>query len=235
MYTNRYMQINVYYIHAPDRRVPLADLLAGLNTAYNAGKFKRLGLSNFLASEVEEVLRIARENNFILPTVYQGNYNAVARHSEKALLPLLRANNISYYAYSPIAGGFLTKDVDLLTAGGEAGGRWDPKTVTGGLYTALYGKEGMLQGLRLWGNIAKEAGIEKAELAYRWVAFHSALDGSKGDSLIFGARNGGQIRGALAGVSKGPLPQGVVDEIERVWKVVEVDAPVDNFNGSGSK
>ncbi|KAL5336683.1 putative aldehyde reductase, partial [Aspergillus crustosus] len=170
-------QINVYYIHAPDRRASLEDILSGLNTAHQLGKFKRLGLSNFLPSEVQEVLRISRENKFVLPTVYQGNYNAVARHSEKSLLPLLRENNISYYAYSPIAGGFLTKNVEQLAAGGEKGTRWDPTTGTGSFYTALYSKTAMLEGLKLWGQISGEAGVSKAELAYRWVAWHSVLDG----------------------------------------------------------
>ncbi|KAF5854731.1 hypothetical protein ETB97_012681, partial [Aspergillus alliaceus] len=136
-------QVDVYYIHAPDRRIPLEDLLAGLNIVHTAGKFKRLGLSNFLPEEVEEVVRISKKNNYILPSVYQGNYNAVARHSESTLLPILRKHNISYYAYSPIAGGFLTKDVKVLVSGGE--GRWDPAKPTGGIYNGLYAKADMLE------------------------------------------------------------------------------------------
>ncbi|KAJ0413619.1 NADP-dependent oxidoreductase domain-containing protein [Aspergillus carlsbadensis] len=219
-------QVDVYYIHAPDRRVPLQDLLAGVNTVYKSGKFKRLGLSNFLPEEVEEVIRVSKENGYVLPSVYQGNYNAVARHSESTLLPILREHNIAYYAYSPIAGGFLTKDVTSLVAGGE--GRWDPNTPTGGLFNALYTKPAMLEGLKLWGEIATGAGISKAELAYRWVAYHSIL--REGDGLIFGARNGKQIESTLEGLRNGPLPGHVVREVERVWEIVREEAPVDNFN-----
>ncbi|KAL2825123.1 NADP-dependent oxidoreductase domain-containing protein, partial [Aspergillus pseudoustus] len=220
--------VDVYYIHAPDRRIPLEHLLSGINTVYTSGSFKRLGLSNFLPHEVLDVIRISKEKGYVLPTVYQGNYNAVARQSESTLLPILRENGIAYYAYSPIAGGFLTKDVGVIEAGGE--GRWDPKTATGGIFTALYGKPAMLEGLRLWGGIAAEAGIPKAELAYRWVAFHSVLSGELGDGLIFGARNGEQLRGTLGGLGNGPLPADVVERIERVWEIVKEDAPVDNFN-----
>ncbi|KAL2784214.1 NADP-dependent oxidoreductase domain-containing protein [Aspergillus keveii] len=219
-------QVDVYYIHAPDRRVPLQDLLAGVDAVYRAGKFKRLGLSNFLPEEVSNVIRICKENGYVLPTVYQGNYNAVARHSETTLLPILRENNIAFYAYSPIAGGFLTKDVSSLVSGGE--GRWDPKTPTGGLFNALYTKPAMLKGLKLWGEIAAEAGISKAELAYRWVAYHSIL--KEGDGLIFGARNGKQIQSTLEGLKNGPLPVDVVEKIARVWGIVKDEAPVDNFN-----
>ncbi|KAL3439947.1 NADP-dependent oxidoreductase domain-containing protein [Aspergillus insuetus] len=96
--------INIYYIHAPERRVALKELLGGMNTLHQAGKFKQLGLSSFLPEEVEKVIRIAKEHNYVLPSVYQGNYNAVSRHAEARLLPILRKHNISYYAHSPIAG-----------------------------------------------------------------------------------------------------------------------------------
>ncbi|KAF7159598.1 hypothetical protein CNMCM6106_006914 [Aspergillus hiratsukae] len=221
-------QVDVYYIHAPDRRVPLQDLLAGIDTVYRSGKFKRLGLSNFLADEVKEIIHICKENNYVLPSVYQGNYNAVARHSESALLQILREHGIAYYAYSPIAGGFLTKDVEALVAGGS--GRWDPKTPTGGIFNALYAKPAMLEALKLWGELAAEAGIPKAELAYRWVAYHSVLKAEFGDGLIFGSRNERQLRHTLEGLRNGPLPPDVVERAERVWEIVKDEAPVDNFN-----
>ncbi|KAL4885636.1 NADP-dependent oxidoreductase domain-containing protein [Aspergillus karnatakaensis] len=234
-------QITTYYIHAPDRRpgASTTALLQALTEAHAAGKFKKLGLSNFLVDEVKEILRIAKENNFLLPSVYQGNYNAVARHHEKTLLPLLREHGIAFYAYSPIAGGFLTKSVEQLTStpdsgsgpGTEKGTRWDPNTQTGTFYTNLYAKPSLFEGLKVWGEIADDAGISKAELAYRWVAFHSALDSNRGDGLVFGARNEGQIWGTLEGLRKGPLPREIAERVEGVWEVVERDAPVDNFNG----
>ncbi|KAH8805170.1 NADP-dependent oxidoreductase domain-containing protein [Xylogone sp. PMI_703] len=140
-------QVDVYYIHAPARDSSLEDVLAGINTLYKSGKFKSFGLSNFLPGEVEEVIRISRERNYILPTVYQGNYSAIARRVETELFPVLRKHNIAFYAYSPIAGGFLSKDVAQLIAGGK--GRWDPSTSLGSLYHELYNKPGMLKGLQL--------------------------------------------------------------------------------------
>lgn len=220
--------MDVYYIHAPDRRFPLEEFLAGVNALYQAGKFKRFGLSNYLATEVDEVVRVCREKGYVLPTVYQGNYSAVARRMETELLPTLRKHNIAFNAYSPIAGGFLTKDVEMLISGGE--GRWDPTTMLGGLYHGLYNKKNMLDGLRLWDKISKESGIPKAELAYRWVAHNSALKGELGDGVIFGTRTIEQLNQTLAGFAKGPLDSEIVAQIEQVWKIVEVDAPLDNFN-----
>jgi aryl-alcohol dehydrogenase-like predicted oxidoreductase len=62
--------VDVYYIHAPDRRFPLKELLAGINALYKTGKFKRFGLSNYLAIEVDEVVRVCREKGYVLPSVY---------------------------------------------------------------------------------------------------------------------------------------------------------------------
>ncbi|KAF5854883.1 hypothetical protein ETB97_010933, partial [Aspergillus alliaceus] len=91
----------------------------------------------------------------------------------------------------------------------------------------------MLEGLRLWGKIASEAEIPKAELAYRWVAYHSVLKGHYGDALIFGSRNGKQLQGTLAGLRNGPLEPEIVQRIELIWEKVKPDAPVDNFNSVG--
>jgi aryl-alcohol dehydrogenase-like predicted oxidoreductase len=185
-------------------------------------------LSNYLPEEIEEVIRISREKNYILPSVYQGNYSAVARRPESELFSTLRKHNISFYAYSPIAGGFLTKDVEKLTSGGE--GRWDPNTKLGGLYNALYNKPNMLEGLKLWGNISKESGISKAELAYRWVLHNSDLKGEFGDGVIFGTRTKEQLNETLAAFDKGPLDAAIAQKIDEVWKLVEPDSPLDNFN-----
>ncbi|KAJ5294313.1 hypothetical protein N7508_009134 [Penicillium antarcticum] len=226
-------QVDVYYIHAPDRRFPLEELLAGVNTLFQAGKFKSFGLSNYLATEVEEVVRVCREKGYVLPTVYQGNYSAVARRMEAELLPTLRKHNIAFNAYSPIAGGFLTKDAEILVSGGE--GRWDPTSMFGGLYHALYNKKNMLEGLRLWDKISKEFGIPKAELAYRWVAYNSALSGEFEDRIIFGTRTIEQLNQTLAAFAKGPLDSKISEQIEQVWNIVEADAPLDNFNGRADK
>ncbi|KAJ5959934.1 Aldo/keto reductase subgroup [Penicillium vulpinum] len=222
-------QLDVYYMHAPERRSSVEDLLAAINSAHQAGKFKRFGLSNYLAEEVEEVVRICQENNYILPSVYQGNYSAVARRGEKEILPTLRKYNIAFYAYSPIAGGFLTKDVATLVSGGA--GRWDPKTPLGGVYNALFNKPHMLAGLEQWEKISKESGISKAELAYRWAMHNSALKEEFGDAIIVGSRNVEQLNQTLAALSKGPLSAEIAAQVDKVWDIVEADSPLDTFNG----
>lgn len=82
-------QVDVYYLHAPDV-VPIEETLAGVNEIYKKGWFKRFGLSNFFAEDVQKIFDICQRESYPLPTVYQGDYSAIARKQEEELLPLLR-------------------------------------------------------------------------------------------------------------------------------------------------
>lgn len=92
-------QVNTYYLHAPDRTTPLEDTCAGINEAYEAGKFRHFGVSNHSPEEVEQIMSICAEKDYVRPTVYQGQYNPIVRGGEKQLFPVLRKHNIAFYAY----------------------------------------------------------------------------------------------------------------------------------------
>lgn len=95
-----------------------------MNEAYEAGKFRHFGISNFSPTEVEYVVQLCNTNGWLAPSVYQGHYNAVSRTAEHVLLPVLRKHGIRFYAYSPAAGGSFsgTKTGDPLTR--RQGNRW---------------------------------------------------------------------------------------------------------------
>ncbi|CAP62323.1 uncharacterized protein PODANS_0_170, partial [Podospora anserina S mat+] len=224
---------DVYYLHAPDRNTPFEETLDGINELFLQGGFKRFGLSNFLPIEVEEVVRIAKARGFVLPTVYQGNYSLIARKQEAHLFPVLRKHGMSFNAYSPLAGGFLTKSPRDFDDGPV--GRFDPSNPIGGLYVTLYKKPAFLAALDYWDRISTESGIPKAELAYRWVAYHSALQAGRGDGMVIGARTLEQLRQTLVALGKGPLSGNVVKRIDKVWDMVEAEAGVDNFNLNNTK
>lgn len=206
----------------------MKDTLEGINELYKAGKFKRFGLSNFKPEEIEEVVRIAKENNFVLPSVFQSNYHAAGRVPETAIFPVLRKYNIAFYAYSPIGGGFLTKTPEDITIHGK--GRFNKDAVLGKLYNALYNKPEMLEFLTGFGKIAREDGISQAELAYRWVAYHSALKPENGDAIIVGSRPGDQLTTTIVWLKKGPLSPEVAQKVDDLWKGIEKVAILDNFN-----
>ncbi|KAK3201137.1 hypothetical protein GRF29_213g1160603 [Pseudopithomyces chartarum] len=189
-------KVDVLYIHAPDASIPFEDTLAGINDAYKEGLFERFGISNFTAEQVQEVWDITGEKGWVKPSVYQGNYSPVARHLETLLFPTLRRLGLSFYAYSPLAGGFLTKSVADLDGGK---GRF----AAGGLYAKLYDNKGLRDGLEAWGKVAEEEGVSKAELAYRWVGYNSQLKSELGDAVLFGASRLEQVGETAGWLAKG--------------------------------
>ncbi|KAM3078120.1 hypothetical protein ACMFMF_004530 [Clarireedia jacksonii] len=220
-------QFDILYIHAPDTSIPFEETLAGINEVYKKGIFQRFGLSNFTAAQVQQVYDIAQQKGYPLPKVYQGNYNPIARHLEAQLFPTLRKLGISFYAYSPLAGGFLTKTPADLDAGA---GRFNDASL-GGLYSKLYNKPALREALETWNAIAEKEGISKAELAYRWVKEHSALEGEE-DGVIFGATKLRQVEETAKGLQRGKLSSEAVRGIEEIWERVKGEAPVDNFASS---
>lgn len=219
-------QFDIFYIHAPDESIPIEDTLEGINEAYKKGIFRRFGLSNFTAEQVQQVYDVAKAKGYPLPQVYQGNYNPVARHSETLLFPTLRKLGIHFYAYSPLAGGFLTKTTADLDAGV---GRFGDSL--GGLYGKLYNKGPLRDALSKWNEIAEKEGVSKAELAYRWVAYHSALQDDE-DGVIFGASKIPQVGQTAQALKKGKLSEEAVKGIEEIWQSVKEVAPIDNFQSS---
>jgi len=205
--------------------VSFKDTLSGVNELYKQGAFKRLGLSNFSAEDVEEVVKVSKENNWVVPSVYQGNYSAVARRTETEIFPTLRKHNIAFYAYSPIAGGFLSKSKAELT---DPEGRFGKAGALAQIYNGMYNRPSFVEALGVWEEIAKEEGITKAELAYRWIVYHSKLDAALGDAVIIGARNQEQFRETMAGIKKGPLSDKAAKKIDGIWESVKAEASLDN-------
>ena len=228
-------QVDIFYIHAPDDALPPATWLPTIDKLYKEGVFKRLGLSNFHAPQVREVYDEAKSKGFVLPSVFQGNYSPVTRKQEQDLFPLLRELNMAFYAYSPMAGGFLAKTKQSLLDGVKDGRFAEPKSGLGSMYRDMYLKPVMLDALEEWVIAAKEEGVSQAELAYRWVSFHSPLKRENGDAIIIGARTTEQAVETIQGLKKGPLKESVIKKIDEVWGKVKDEAPLDNFNSYTKK
>jgi len=216
-------QLDIFYIHQPDRNMTLEEWIPEIHKLYEKGVFRRFGVSNFSPTEVQELYDYCKSKSYVLPSVYQGNYSAIARKLESVLFPTLRKLNMAFYAYSPLAGGFLTKTREALEQG-EGKGRW-AKDAPSKHYQSMFVKPAYLDVLDKWSQIAEEEGVSKALLAYRWISYHSALKTEYGDTLILGASRPEQIRESVAGLKEGPLKPESAKAIEELWQLVENDAP----------
>jgi len=223
-------QVETYLLHTPDPENSITDALDAIQKLYTEGRFKHFGISNFLPSQVQEIYNYCSSKNYVLPTVYEGHYNAVGRHAETELLPLLRKLKISFNAYSALAAGFLAKSPEFF-ANNPTDLRWNKDTSLGQLYQSLYNRPKLIAALKTWNEIAEEAGLTKPALGFRWVAHNSALKGELGDGVIVGAMRPDQLEQTLGWLRDGPLEEGIVKRIEGIWKDVKDEAAFDNFNG----
>jgi aflatoxin B1 aldehyde reductase len=153
---------------------------------------------------------------------------------EEELIPLVRELNMSFWAYSPLAGGFLAKTAEYFRSPINKG-RWDPKTEVGKLYNHLYNRPDLVDALDTWGQAAEVEGCSRAALAYRWVRHHSAVGkstrgGGDGDAILMGASTVEQVRQTLGYLEDGPLGDEVLRIIEGVWEKVKGEAPFDNYH-----
>jgi len=219
-------QVDVFYLHCPDSKTSLSETLGAVNEAFQLGYFKRFGLSNFFAEEVQNVYDLAKEKGYVLPTVYQGNYNPVARLQETLLFPTLRKLGIAFYAYSPLAGGFLTKTAADIK---EGKGRFND-TVLQGVYKALYVKPAYIDALAKWEAAAAAESVTRAELATRWVAFNPLLKKERGDGIIIGVSSNEQLEQTLNYLKKGKLSDEAIKAIDDIWEAIKHEAPYDNFH-----
>ena len=71
--------VDIFYLHAADRSVPFDETLEEVNELHKEGKFVQLGLSNFTAFEVAEVVITCKERGWVRPTIYQAMYNAISQ------------------------------------------------------------------------------------------------------------------------------------------------------------
>lgn len=142
--------------------------------------------------------------------------------------------NISFSAYSPLAGGFLAKTPEAFQGNETAlpGTRFDKSDQVGAVYDGLYNKKPLVEALVEWNAIARKAGVTNAALAFRWLAYHSLLRESEGDSIALGASRPSQLREGLESLRAGPLDEEIVNQIQEFWEKVKDHAPVDNFHGS---
>ncbi|KAH8093056.1 NADP-dependent oxidoreductase domain-containing protein, partial [Cristinia sonorae] len=57
--------VDIWYLHAPDRTTPYEVTFKAVNELYKEGKFKRLGISNYMSWEVAEIVGICKANGYI--------------------------------------------------------------------------------------------------------------------------------------------------------------------------
>jgi len=93
--------IDLYYMHRPDKNVPIEDSVGALAGAVQDGKIGAIGLSEMSASAI-------RRAHAVYPiAAAQYEYSPAVRNPEIAVLDTCRELGIGFVSFSPVARGLL--------------------------------------------------------------------------------------------------------------------------------
>ena len=149
--------IDLYYQHRVDTRVPIEDTVGAMKELVEAGKVRRLGLS-------EAAPQTIRRAHAVHPiAALQTEYSLWSRDPEDEILSTVRELGIGFVAYSPLGRGFLA-------------GRFEkPEDIPADDYRRSHPRfqgENFYQNLRLVERvreIAAEKSVTPGQLALAWV------------------------------------------------------------------
>ncbi|KAJ3055372.1 hypothetical protein HK097_010717 [Rhizophlyctis rosea] len=207
-------RVDIFYLHAPDHATPFEVTLRAVQDLYEEGSFGELGLSNYTAWQVMQIWWICKTNGYVLPTIYQGMYNAITRDTERELIPCLRTLGIRFYAYNPLCGGLLSGHYKFEEIPSE--GRFASHT-QGEMYRKRYWNDVYFDAVEKIKAATQAEGLTVVEAAHRWLIHHSKLDFSKGHAIIIGASSRDHAQQNLDDCEKGPLPDSILTAFDDAW------------------
>lgn len=213
-------KVDLLYFHFPDGKTPIDEALDTIAELHEQGKIKELGLSNYPAWQVVDIWHKCDAHGCPRPTVYQGMYNALCRNVEPELFPAIRSLGMRFYAFNPLAGGLLTgkhmQDEKL-----EGDGRFARLKS----YRDRYWKQSYFDAIGEIKKACEAENIPMAEAAYRWLVNHSMIKSELGDGILLGASRIEHMELNLIAVTKGELPQSILDAMDSAWEIAKPDSP----------
>jgi aryl-alcohol dehydrogenase-like predicted oxidoreductase len=179
-------RIDLYWAHAEDRRVPLAETVEAFGELVKAGLVARLGASNHRAWAVERARQLARERDVAGYTALQLRYSYV---QPRPGAPLPEAG---HQLASPDSLDYVRHENDLAL--------WAYTSLLNGSYTRperpfpdAYEHAGTTRRLAVLGQVAGELGVTPNQVVLAWL-----LGGDPAISPIVGVSSLEQLDDALA-------------------------------------
>ncbi len=96
--------IDLYQVHWPNARVPLAETMRAMETLVDRGQIRYIGVSNFSVSQLQQAQATMKHHAIVSNQVL---YSLNEREIEDELLPYCQAQNITIMAYTPLDDGRL--------------------------------------------------------------------------------------------------------------------------------
>lgn len=198
--------IDLYQIHWPDTRLPIAETAALMAEFQREGKVRALGVSNFNVAQMQEFRAVAPLASDQPP------YNLFERGIDNETLPWCATNNIAVLTWSSMCRSLLAGRVHRgMTFDSKGIRSADPKFQEPRFSQYMTAVEGLAA-------LARERyGKSVLELAVRWV-----LDRPGISVALWGAKNPEQLD-AVTGVLGWKLDPSTMAEIDRIVEEAVTD------------
>lgn len=148
--------IDLYVIHAFDGDTPVEETMEALHDTVRAGKVRYLGASTMYAWQFAKMNHVAAMNGWTPFVNMQCQYNVLYREEEREMLPYCRDQGIAVTTFSPLARGFLARNVPTMRTAEDA-------------YQDFYGDDIDREIARRVREVAAHRGVSAAHVAMAWV------------------------------------------------------------------
>ena len=203
--------IDLYQIHWPNHKIPLAETTEALARLKEQGKIRAIGVSNFAVQDLTEMLASSECQTNQIP------YSLLWRVIEREIKPLCEENNVGIICYSPLMQGLLTgryasaDEVPEYLARTRLYASSRPKAEHDepGCETEVFAA---LEKIR---QISADLGEPMATVALAWVRQQSGIT-----SLLVGARKPDEVAWNLPAVAL-TLPDQIIAELAAVTEPIK--------------
>jgi aryl-alcohol dehydrogenase-like predicted oxidoreductase len=195
----------VYYLHVPDHGVPVGESLAAMEELARAGKMKALGVSNYAAWQILDMMK--RPGAELVPEISQVLYNLLIREIEVEYAAFTRAHPIHTTVFNALAGGLLSGK-HARGAPAAKGSRFDKNK----LYEGRYWTDRFFDLVDAYAAVARDEGMSLVDLSYAWLAAQPHVD-----SILLGPASVEHLDAALDACAKtvSPAARERIDAIHR--------------------
>jgi len=199
--------IDIYQVHWPDPLVPIEETAEAMQTLFDQGKIRAIGVSNFSIAQIERFRRVAKLH------VVQPPYNLFEREIEAELLPYCLQSGLATLTYGALCRGLLSGKLQAdAHFDGDDLRLTDPK-----FRPPRYAQ--YLAAVRRLDQFAQQHyGKRAIHLAVRWLLAQGAT------AALWGARHPGQLQ-PIDEVFGWSLDAAAKGEIDRILKE-EITDPV---------
>ena len=212
--------VDLFYLHQPDRAAALADTLATVADLVAEGKILALGVSNFAAWQIGEVVRVAEQVGAPRPVVAQQLYNLLARRIEDEYAEYAAATDLVTMVYNPLGGGLLTGRHSLTEQPGE--GRFGDSRLAA-MYRERYWNAQTFDAITALSAIADDSGLPLTELALRWLRSKPVTG-----PILLGGSKVSHLQSNIDALGRGPLPADLVAACDDVGAALRGPMPAYN-------